>query len=203
MQLIPIKTYRETHNLPDTFDVALFQPKTYAGLGSIDHAGAALNQVRDALLTGLPGGSDLQAWLGHIPTLAEQFRHQLNTINVQVGLGESEIDFAVGGLRDVTEAYVWALLRARLTHEADPPFDAVYGQWLADSTRVAPTEHEYTHNGETWRVQVITNAYGRVGLVVTRPGATDHVASSTLACPAEGYMMTLLREIAAHIATTT
>jgi hypothetical protein len=192
-QFIPIKAFREAHDLPPEFGVAMFEPKDFSGLGRIDRAGAELNSVRAAVLAAIPVGLPLQAWLGFAPELTRLFTNKLYEINPKVHLHDVEIDFAAAGFADVCQAVIYAMLRAR--GAPPPPFEAIYGEWLDSTTRVSQTIHPY----EGWQVQIVTHAYGRAGLVVQAQADTFYVQDSALGCPAEGYMASLLTEVGARI----
>jgi hypothetical protein len=191
----PIKAYRAAHDLPASFGVALFQPKDFDGLGSIDRAGAELNAVRIAVLNAIPEHLPPQDWLAFLPRLTRFFTTQLYAINHAVGLQPVEVDFAAGGFSDVCHAYAYAALRALTDQRPTPDYAAVYADWLANSVTVAPIPVSYKHQGEVWAVRVVTHAYGRAGLIIERPTATDTVQDSALGCPAEGYMAVLLGEV--------
>lgn len=199
---VPIKAYRALHNLPADFGVAQFEAKDYAGLGRIDDAGPQLHDLRRGLLAAVPQQLALADLLTFFDGLQAQFRSGLYGINAAVGLRPEEIEFAVAGFGDVNRALVYALFRAR-SSGATPDFRAVYAGWLNDSVRLSQTAHDYAHAGQTWRVQVVNHAYGRVGLVVRRPQATDYVQDGVYTCPAEGYMAALLAEIAALVLART
>jgi len=196
----PIRAFRAAHNLPPEFGVSLFEPKDYAGLGSIDRAGAELNAVRAAVLTAVPAPPAPHLLLPTVSGLTELFRGQLYAINHAVGLQEVEIEFAVAGFADVTQGYAYALVRARLPGGEPADFDKVYQNWFESSARVAGTVHEYRHDGRTWQVQVVSHAYGRGGLLATCDNATYDVMDTALACPAEGYTAALLREVCGRLA---
>lgn len=189
----PIRAFREAHGLPPTFGVALFEPKDYTGLGRIDQAGAELNAVRAAVLAAIPARLTIQAWLGFAPELTRFFTDQLYAINSKVNLRDVEIEFAAAGFSDVCQAVIYAIMRAH--GAAPPPFEAIYGAWLDQTTRVSQTVHAY---GD-WQVQIVTHAYGRAGLIVRAGDETFYVQDSALSCPAEGYMASLLAEVAARI----
>ncbi|MDL1899415.1 hypothetical protein FBR02_01435 [Anaerolineae bacterium CFX9] len=198
---LPLRAFCETYHLPSSFSVALFEPKDYTGLGSIERAGAALNGLRAELIAALPEAQPLPAWLAWLPQLAQTFHERLTAINAHVGLREEEIGFAVSGLADVCHAWVYALLRAHLSGADIPAFSTVYRDWLNGTVRVSQTVHTYPYNQDTiWRVQVITHAYGRAGLVIDTGTRFHYVADAALACPAEGFMLNLLTELAAGIA---
>jgi hypothetical protein len=196
---IPIRAFRAAHDLPPEFGVAMFEPKTYEGLGSVEGAGAELNGVRAALLAAIPSRVAPTDLLPTVEALMSLFKTQLYAVNNVVGLRPVEVDFAVAGFADVTQAFAYALVRARLG--GDPPdFDTIYQAWLESSARVAYTVHEYTHNERVWQVQVVSHAYGRAGLIAESDGEIYYVADATIACPAEGFMAGLLREVCAGLA---
>jgi len=191
--LTPIKSFRETYHLPAEFGVSLFEPKDYSGLGRIDQAGAELNSVRAAVLAAIPPDLTLQQWLSFIPELTRFFTDQLYAINAKVKLHDVEVEFAAAGFADVCQAVVYARLRAR--DGLPPPFEAIYGDWLDQTVRVSQTIHPYGG----WRIQIVTHAYGRAGLIVQMGSDIAYVQDATLGCPAEGYMASLLAEVAARI----
>jgi hypothetical protein len=197
-EFVPIRQFRAQYTLPAVFGVALFEPKDYTGLGSIDRAGAELNAVRAAVLAAVPRGVPPSAWLTRLPALHGLFRAQLEQINPAVGLHEAEIDFAAAGFGDVTQAFAYALVRAA----GDPPpaFESVYRDWLNSTVRVSGLVHHYAHGDQTWMIQMVNHAYGRAGLIVRMAGAAHYVADAALGCPAEGFMAALLGEVAAAMA---
>lgn len=194
-----LKTFRAEYDLPDTFGVSLFEPKDYTGLGRIDGAGAELNALREAVLARLPPSLNLQGWLQAVDDLQTFFWQQLAAINDVIGLREPEIDFAAAGFGDVCRAVVYALIAARAQHEAPPSFSQIYSDWLFSTVKVSAKIHDYAHQGSRWHVKVISHAYGRIGLIIYTEDVTHYVLDSRLACPAEGFMLHLLRDVAAHI----
>ncbi len=194
--LISIKDFRAQHHLLSEFKLSLFEPKDYTGLGSIERAGAELNAVRRAVLEAIPQRITGETLLTTVlPNLERVFEDQLYAINVQVGLKDVEIGFAVSGFADVCRAWGYAYLRSRIDKAPAPDFNAVYADWLNNSIRVSQARHPY----QTWQVQVLTHAYGRFGLVIHASDAAHYVYDPSLACPAEGYMMTLLSEVIQNI----
>lgn len=189
---MPIKDFRAAHNLPSEFGVGHFQPKDYAGLGRIDRAGAELNAVRSAVLGAIPERIPMQNLLVIVDDLTRTFENQLMTINPQVGLREAEIGFAVAGFSDVCQAWVYALLRARASKAELPDFQMVYRDWLNSTIRLFSEVYVYPPD---WRIQVVAHAYGRIGLLIYTPDSTHAVYDPSLACPAEGFMTTLLGEV--------
>jgi hypothetical protein len=200
----PIRPFRAEHGLPTEFGIALFEPKEYAGLGSIDcaDAGAVLNKLRAAVLAAIPPKTALVDLVAIAEMLTGVFRAQMYAINGVVNLKSVEIEFAAAGFADVTQNYVYALLRARLSGADAPPFMAIYGAWLESSTRLATTRHKYAHGGDIWRVQVVSHGYGRAGLQVERGDVVHYLADGALACPAHGFMAGLLREVCEGMATS-
>jgi hypothetical protein len=196
----PIKAFRAQHNLPLRFGVGLFEPKDYTDLGRIDNAGVEMNALRNEVLTAIPLRIPLAELVTAAAHLAAVFRAQLYAINHTVGLRPGEIEFAYAGIADVTQAYAYALLHAHLTKSAPVSFEQVYRNWLQSSARVAETIHIYQHGSAVWQVQIVNHAYGRAGMIVRDANATYYVADAALACPAEGYVATLLTEICAALA---
>jgi hypothetical protein len=200
---VPIKTYRAEHDLPLSFGVALFEPKDYNGLGSIDGAGAQLNTVREAVLDAMPAQMSAAGWLSFLPQLTALFKNELYSINDAVNLHDVEIDFAAGGFGDVSQSFAYGLLRARAEGKQPPPFETVYADWLNSTARVSQTIYPYVHHDQEWRIQIVTHAYGRAGLIITTPIDTYYVHDSTLGCPAEGFMAALLKDVAARMVAVT
>lgn len=202
----PIREYRLLYGLPPEFGVSTFEPKDYSGLASIEQAGAALNQVRDAVLEYVAQmGAQPCApttLLNVLPRLTEFFRQQLYAINDQVQLKDVEIDYAVSGFDDVNQRLLYAMIQADAAKSPLAEFEVIYRAWLDDTVRLSSTVHRYEHRGEAWQVQIINHAYGRMGLLVRRGDELDYVYDSALACPAEGYMMRLLADVAAHLFPT-
>lgn len=194
---IPLREFRAHHNLPPDFGISTFEHKDFTGLGRIDEAGAALKSVRAELLTLLPAKLSPSGWLTFLPRLTHHFQQQLERINIQVGLKDVEIEFAVSGFSDALHQYAFALLRAQSAPL--PDFHIVYAEWLNTTARVF-THHTTTIiNNQSWNIRVVAHAYGRVGLLIE---AGDHiypVYDPALACPAEGFMTGLLSEIAARM----
>ena len=94
-------------------------------------------------------------------------------------------------------------VRGGVNDPANDFFHPVYNQWLDNSLKVFTQTYPYPHAEENWQVQIFAHAYGRAGLVVHRPDATDYVYDPALGCPAEGFMAALLGEIAARMLAAT
>lgn len=200
---VPIKQFREAMNLPETFGMALFEPKDYSGLGKIDAAGTELNLVRRAVVEAIPAGIPLHEWLAYLPNLTRLLENKLHEVNAEIGLKSVEIDYAVSGFENVIHSLIYTLIRAHSEGQPAPDFDTIYQEWLDSSVRIASTVHHYTHNGETWPVQIVINAYGRVGMMVWTEQKTHYIHANQLACPAEGFMLGLLSEVAERIMVAT
>jgi hypothetical protein len=195
---IPIKAFRAAHQLPTTFDITMFESKDYAGLGRIDAAGAALNHLRTAVIAALPAHVLPLNWLSVLPDITHLFEEQLYQINDQVGLRDVEIEFAVAGFSDALQAYAYAFAYAHTTRTPLPDFQAVYTEWLNGTIKIFTEQHSYLLDDESCTIQVIAHAYGRIGLLI-QAANTYAVYDPLLACPAEGFMTTLLTDVAAHM----
>ncbi len=199
---ISIKTFREQYHLPAQFGVGSFQPKNWSGLGSIDSAASALIQLRDRVMGAVPTHLKPARLLSAADDISAVFLAALYEINPAVGLKPVEIDFAGAGFNDVLRAWVYALSLYSLKNDPStvPDFRAVYMDWLNQSVRIASPVYEYAVGDQVWGVQVIVHAYGRMGLLVARDEThTDYVYDPALACPAEGFMATLLEHVCASI----
>ncbi|MDQ7027859.1 MAG: hypothetical protein Q9P01_22270 [Anaerolineae bacterium] len=194
---VALKIFRDVHHLPDTFGVALFEPKDFTGLATIDKGGSEMNELRQGILDSIPEAFSLMDALTVADTLRAVFRNGMYGINDVIGLKVAEVEFAVASFGDVLRDWVYALIRCQSTQSAVPQFQQIYGDWLNASTRLSHHVHDYSHKSETWHINIINNAYGRVGLQVQRGAIADYVQDGMYACPAEGYMMTLLTEVTA------
>ncbi len=181
--------------LPTAFGVTRFESKDWDGLGRIDAGGQALNHLRDAVLEAVPSHVALEHLPDALRTVGDVFRAQLEAINDRIGLKAVEIEFASSGFDDMLQAAFYAWMRARIAKITPPTFEAVYHAWLADSVRISSTVHPYPHGDALWQVRVLNTIYGRAGLAVTLgDGHTVYVLDSALACPAEGFMVHLLKQ---------
>lgn len=197
-RFIPLQIFQAEWNLPETFNVAYFEPKDWSGLGSLKGGQTVLNQIRAGVLAAIPDEIPSNpALLNHIQQLIAAFERELTAANTQIGLRQVEIDFAVAGFADVLQAAGYHLFRLRQNNPAriadDFDFAEVYQSWLDNSARVASEIKIYQ---DRFRVQVIYNVYGRAGLRVQTDGTLYYVADSRLACPAWSYMDRLCAETA-------
>jgi hypothetical protein len=197
--LIPIRTFRAQHNLPTSFGVALFEPKDYTGLAALDQVGAELQSLRSHVMAAVPLTPSRMDLPFSVDRLQEAFEWELREINSRIGLREPEIEFAVAGFGDVCRTWAYALIRAR---NAPSDFASVYVEWLNASVRISSQEHVYTHQGETWHVRILNAIYGRIGLEVKTPAETFYITDSVYTCPVEGFMASLLQEVAERLQGT-
>jgi hypothetical protein len=199
-EFFPIREFRALFGLSPSFGVSLFQTKDYPVTGSIKNAGEELRSLHRALVDAIPDHMPASGWSSLSVTLQILFRNLLDEINPSVGLKRSEMDFAVNGLGQLCHMLMYACVQARMRGERLPSADAVYQRWLNTTVMVLPEVYPYIHQGHSWRIRVVQYAYGRVGLiVVTDAGAVFYVHDNELSCPAEHFMGTLLRDVAARI----
>lgn len=207
-EFVPIKQFRAAHDLPASFGVGHFQPKDWNGLGALDRAGASLMTLRANVMEAVPAHIVPARLLTVVSVLSAVFHRELTAINPTVGLQVVEVEFASAGFNDVCQAYAYALTRSRLNGAelsfssaavTTVSFDQVYADWLNASVKIASPVYPYPHADQTWGVQVIAHAYGRIGLMVADAEGVTYVADTTLACPAEGFMVALLTDVCASI----
>ena len=188
---IPIKAFRETHHLPDTFGLAQFEPKNYEGLASLDKAGSAMNEFREHVLLLIPNEIAFPELLRFIDHIQLQFQTDLFNINEAISLKDVEVEFAVAGFGDVLRAMMYKMIPAKASKEEMPSFESIYYGWINDTVRVSSQVHRY----QGWSIQVINHVYGRAGLQITIDDEIIYVADGIYLCPAEGFMYTLLTEV--------
>lgn len=205
-QFVPIHIFRTKWGLADEFSIALFEPKDWTGLGSLDRAGEPLLEIRQQVLQVIPPRLTQADLLPLVQLFTNTFHQQLNTANAQIGLRTVEIDFAVAGFHDVIQSVVYKLVQLAHTYPGDLPlalgkfsFAEVYFAWLNDSVQVSATKHIYNHSDTQFEVYVVNYAYGRIGLEVHVAGDCIYVADSSLACPAAGYMQDLCADVSAAL----
>lgn len=194
---IPIKTFRDTHQLASDFGVAIFEPKDFVGLAVIDKAGAVLQELRQALLEAISEKITVAELLTCVDTLREMFRAGLHGSNQLIGLKPEEVEFAVSGFGDVLTDWAYELIQKRST-----PADIriIYYQWLQNSLRLSQTIHTYQHDVDQWQIQIVNHVYGRMGLLVIIKADEFYVLDGGYTCPAQGYMQNLLTDIGQKIA---
>jgi hypothetical protein len=192
---VPIKHFRAEYGLPDDFGVRYFEPKDYTGLATLDHAGEALNHLRDELIATLPRHVRLPELMPLLDALRGNFESELRAMNAMVGLREPEIGFAVAGLGDMLQTWLYALIQSHATKQPSPDFQTIYDDWLQQSVRLSSMQHDYTHHTARWHIQIVNHVYGRVGLQVTMGDVAVYVQDARDACPAAGFMLNLLRDI--------
>lgn len=200
---VPIQKFRVQFGLPDTFRMDHFEAKEWAGLGSTEGSGAILAAMRRRIIQAVPSQITIQTLMPAVDEIAQRFRQELTVANQQIGLRSVEIDFAVSGFYDVLQAAAYRLLELTHLHHQNlaavvDHFDflSVYQAWLNDSVRVSGVAHNFQHNGRHFKVRVIYNVYGHVGLEVEFAGEIYYVADMSLACPATSYMQELYVAVA-------
>ncbi len=200
---IPLQTFCAQQGLPEEFEVAFFEPKDWAGLGNADGSGKMLAEVRRRVVETVPQAVILTDLVIQAQALTELFHQELTAINVHIGLREVEVEFAVAGFADVLHSVAYQLIQLSHTYCNDPAqiqskfdFSAIYQTWLDDSTRLSAVTHGYPRQDTEYHVQVIYNAYGRVGLKVHVAEEIYYVADMNLACPAASFMRGLCQEVA-------
>jgi hypothetical protein len=188
-QLIPIRAYRATHHLPDNFGVAYFEPKDFDGLASIDNLPPhTLEEIHAATLRAIPADID---------GIVQAFRQALLDANSAIHLKDVELDYAVNGFSDMLIAWVFKAAVGQTDSES------AYSEWLNNSVRIASRVFDYLHEGQVFSIQILNTVFGRIGLrIETHQGAVDYVLDRALACPAEGFMMTLFRDVVAKLSNT-
>ncbi len=203
---VPLQTFRGQHGLPDDFGAAYFEPKDWAGLGSISGSGQLLAGLRQRLLQAVPPAMKLAELFPVVEAMTGLFHQELTAINPRIGLQEVEVEFAVAGLADILRGVVFKLIQLSQTYRADLAevqrrfeFEAVYQGWLDDSTRLSSRVHAYAHGDTSYQVQLIYNPYGRVGLKLQAQGQVYYVADLGLACPAASFMHELCSQIVAKM----
>jgi hypothetical protein len=199
-EFTPIKAFREQYQLPQHFGIHLFEPKDYTGLGTIEHAGSEMVKMRDAIVRDAARPRSLAEWMRYALDLTDLFRRQLQLINDVVQLKDVEIDFAAAGLSDVLQAIIYAIIRARAAQQTPPTFASIYNTWLNSTVKISQMTHFYPYAANvSWEIHIVTHVYGRAGLIVRTADSTHYIYDPSLGCPAEGYMESLLSEIAAYI----
>lgn len=197
--LIPIKEFREDYDLADKFGIVQFEPKDYEGLGSLDNAGVQMNQLRLNVLNSVPDSIQIQMVMSLIDQLQITFQNELYAINDAVSLRDVEVEFAVAGFGDVLRSMIYQTMLFINDKQDMPSFWAVYGDWLNNSVRISTQVHQYKYQSEIWEIQIINHVYGRVGLQVTIGDKVIYLMDSVYVCPAEGFMVNLLKDISDKI----
>jgi hypothetical protein len=197
-QFIPIDQFREMYRLEGDFGIALFQPKDYRGLGTIEGAGAALRYVHETMIAAIPVHSPPAGWTAFTLELQIRFRLLLSEINGQVGLKNSEMDYAVVNFGAICQAYLNSLMSSRMRGKPVPNFADIYQSWLNKSIEIS-LPYSYPYRDIHWQVEIVRHAYGRCGLIIEIGTATHYIYDAGLSCPAERFMESLSRAIADRV----
>ncbi|MEM7028338.1 MAG: hypothetical protein AAF629_02005 [Chloroflexota bacterium] len=201
--LIPLSTFRDMWQLPDTFSMTYFEPEERSDLGTLDQSGNTLNHIRETIIGAVSGQVLLPDLFTEVERLAVYFQQTLISVNHQIGLQQVEIDFARAGLEDILRQVTDHLVRAYYDYQSTPEkicdtldFAALYQAWLNSGARIASTETPFSHNDQTFLVRVIYDPYGRVGLQVSVDDELYYVADTQFMCPAANYMRGLSEAVA-------
>jgi hypothetical protein len=197
-QFIAITEFRENYQLEDNFAVALFQPKDYQGLGSIEGAASDLATFYETMIVAIPNHTPKSGWVAFLMELQILFRHQLYAINGHIGLKASEINYAVLNFGAICQEFVSSLITKRIRGEPSACFDEVYETWLNRTIEISHP-YFYLYHDELWYIELVKHAYGRMGLIIKTPTDTHYVYDTSLACPAEKFMERLSRAITEKI----
>jgi len=194
--------FRAKWGLPNSFQMAYFEPKEWEGLGSLDGAGPALATARQHVIQAVPSQITFTKLLSTVDDLSHIFRHELGVANVQVGLRTVEVDFAVSGFNDVLQAVAYRLMELYHSHpdgltqiHNNFDFAGVYQNWLDNSVQVSTTAHIYEHTDTEFKVRIIYNIYGHIGLEVATADELHYVVDMSLACPASSYIYELCSQV--------
>lgn len=200
---IPATAFRLTHALLPTFCIAYFEPADGAPSGSSGWTkGTAAEQieVQQAVLDAIPAQLPLWGWSLALPPLVTLFQNKLDAAAPLLELNSDEIAFAVSTFSHVLQLYLHAMIHARVTGQAFPSFAELYMNWLDSTVTIGGAVYPYAHHSETWAVQVVSHAYGKVGLIVWTNAATYYVQDNAYNRRLQLFLETLLGEAAAHMA---
>lgn len=197
---ISLKRFRAERELPRDFNIDHFEPKIWVGLGAMDSRRATdgMEILKQEVLKAVPTTVEMNDLLKAVDEIGKVFFFQLQAANTHIHLKDEEVDFAVSGFNNVMRDVAYRLLQLNHTHQGDRDtirsafsFHQVYYHWIDSSARISGVAHLYSHRGITFKVQVIYNVYGRVGLEVVQDDQVFYLEDTSLACPASSYMMTL------------
>lgn len=195
-QLVPLEEFRTAHNLPNTFDITLFEPTgiTYHPVWSQK---TMLANLHEHLYTVVPEKIPLPQ-LNQIPhMLALIFQNEMITRGADAGLEVDDVEQVATDLQNILETAAYKLLelfyqQGQSYTAVGQQFDntAVYQEVLDSTVHLGTTEHTYQHHDQTWTIHVIHTVYGPLGLHITSPTTPDPhlVADRTLAFPALDFI---------------
>jgi hypothetical protein len=175
-------------------------PKDDTNLGHIDRAKIELQIVHQAVMGAVPT-SPPPSWIALALELQQVFHRQLSAINPKVGLKRTEIEYAVVGFGQVIQSFTHRTVAAFLKGKPVQSFETIYRDWLNDSLQGLLPGFYYTHKGQNWYIRILRHAYGRIGMMIQTKNETHYVWDSELACPAEGFMYSLLRDVIERLVT--
>jgi hypothetical protein len=205
-KFISLQQFCRQWDLPDDFGMNFFEPKSWAGLGSIKGAGEAMMVMKDEVIDSIPEPIPIAGLFSVVDIVSQSFRYQLEMANQEIGLRLHDVGFAVAGFEDVMRDVVYQLMRLNHTYQGDldqarQNFDfwSGYQSWLDTSVRVSSEVHVYQHAENTFDVRIVNHIYGRVGLEVRVDSIIYFVTDKSLACPGENFMEDLCREVTERI----
>jgi hypothetical protein len=200
--LIPLKQFRVQFDLPEEFGCRYFETKDWL-VGSLDSGGQALLGVKENLLSVIPNNLGQPELLLQPEHLAAIFRQNLERVNLEIGLAEAQLDFAVDGLQNILSATVYDLARHYQLQGGNPSqvqasfdFSGLYHDWLNQLVTLFSRTYFYQSADKNFEIKLISYLYGRIGMRVELEGVVYYVQDSTLACPAASYMGDLCENIA-------
>ncbi len=202
-EFILLQNFRAERDLPDNFNVNSFEPKVWVSLGSMNstHTSEGLELLKAEVLKAVPAVVQMNDLLRVVDDIAKTFSLEFQTVNTHIRLKSEEVEFATSGFHNVMHDVAYTLLRLNHIHQGEREricsafnFQQVYQNWIDASTRISAMTHFYVHHDINFKVRVIYNVYGRVGLEVREGDRVFYLADMSLACPASNYMMTLCEE---------
>lgn len=196
---VPIRQFRRLNRLPDEFGIPLFRWKEQVAISGFAHMQDKLHEIRVAVLRTLFQGKGNLSWLSFALKLELVLRKRLLELTSDSELSRLEAEFTAACFGDLCATYVYSCLRARAGERSIPYFQSVYLDWLSETVRISQLVHCYVHDGALWRIQVVTHAFGRVGLIVDTAEDIHYVEDNEEASPAARFLVSLLVEVAAQM----
>lgn len=198
---VPIRQFRKLNRLPEEFGLPLFSWKEQTGSLDLHQVHEHLSRVRAPVLRTLAKGKGSLDWLSFGLKLELVFRERLRALSAATGLSIMDVEYISACFGDLCDTYIYCCLRARSKDRSIPYFQSVYLDWVSDTVHISQLVHCYVHDGEIWRVQVVTNAFGHVGLIVDTTEDTHYVEDNTETRPISRFIVSLLLEVASQIGT--
>lgn len=194
-----VEQFRQLHHLPDDFGVSRFgwiQPPAHKRLA---HVRDQFRELRDAVMRIVLHGNTSPDWMSFGLKLELVFRQRLLALSPVLELSPFEVDHFAGCFGDLCRSYIYYCLCARESQVSIPLFQAVYVEWLSKTTWISPMVQSYWHEGQQWRIQVITNAFGHAGLIIQAESETYFVEHVVEHNPTYRFVISLAVEVAARL----